>query len=434
MNSTSSTLKKDNYIIPGLLLLLLAGIILPGEATFVLGVLLIFINIFRTGKIVIGTHSSLWVFFIIWVLGIIMDLYTHDHENPYVYLRFTFYILSPVLYIYYGAIMNKTHSLQSIIKTFFVAAGINVIYFMINFFMNISALGISFNALRVARVTSTLLVLYAVFIYLLYGMSIKIINKKLDKIIFATSLICVFLSFLRSYLLFLFIGLFIYVIAYRQSGRVFKLAKIVFVPVLILLVVLFSNESLMKVAAEYVDMIVRSAEEMSTESIWTIENISSNWRGYEIFLAQKQFLKGDILQKVFGGGAMGIYVGDAARLVAQGTIGGFIPLLHNGFYGVLTYSGLAGIVLFLYFYLEKFFYGIKHFMKYHDPAAVLLQITVLGSMSITYVMAGPISASGALYSSLAIGFLMKYLSRFSEGSRQLIATDLKELNSIGVKI
>lgn len=433
MNTTSSTLKKENYIIPGLLLLLLAGIVLPGEATFVLGALLIFINILRTGKIVIGTHSSLWIFFVIWALGIIMDLYTHNHGSIYVYLRFTFYILSPVLYIYYGAIMNKTHSLRSILKTFYIAAGINVIYFIINFGMNISTLGISFNAVRAARVTITLLVLFAVFIYLLYGMSTKIINKKLDKIIFVSSLICVFLSFLRSYLLFFFIGLFIYIIAYQQTGKVFKLVKIGFIPALILLIVLFSNESLMKVTVEYVDMIARSAEEMSTESIWTLENISSNWRGYEIYLAQNQFLKGNILQKVFGGGAMGIYVGDAARLVAQETIGGYIPLLHNGFYGVLTYSGLAGLALFLYFYLEKFFYGIKHFMSHHDPAAVLLQITILGSMSITYVMTGPISATGALYSSLAIGFLMKYLSRFSSSVRKPAAENTRELNSIGVK-
>lgn len=420
MRQNSIRKTKFSSVNYGLLILLLAGIVIPGEATLLLALALISIHILQTGKIVLGSKLNIWLFFVIWMLGIVMDVLSNNDYIIYVFIRYTFYIVSPVIYIYYGTLLSRTDTLHKFFKTFYIAAGINIIFFLFIYVYNLFRLGFEFEAVREARVVISIIVVLAIFIYLLYGRNHRLISRKVDIVIFLAGILSIVISLSRTFLLFLLLGLLIYMIAYSRKGGVTRILKLIFVPAVLVAVILATNEDLLRVMTDYMGMISRSIVEISTENTWTLQNISDNWRGFEVYNAQKRFLDANILQKLFGTGARGVYIGDVAYLVAQGTVGGYIPLLHNGFYAVLTYSGILGLILFIYFYLEKAYYSMKHFNKYRDGAAVLMLIVTLGTMAITYVMTGPISSEGFLHISIIIGFVMNYLFKVEkENSAQL---------------
>ena len=143
-------------------------------------------------------------------------------------------------------------------------------------------------------------------------------------------------------------------------------------------------------------------------------------------MAQQQFLQSDILQKIFGHGARGLYVGTSISTIVSGAVtDGYLPVLHNGYYGMLTYAGVIGIILYLYFYFRKVILGIQVYKRLGDPFAAFIVIFVAINIVSTYVIMGIVSPGGAAIPCLVIGSVYAYVYEIAHRSSIKMRIGLK---------
>ena len=88
-----------------------------------------------------------------------------------------------------------------------------------------------------------------------------------------------------------------------------------------------------------------AAEELTLGDYASPEDVNMRWRGYESFLALRQFRQLPVAQKIFGGG-FGQRVSLDATMTFHERDYEAIPVLHNGYMYVLVKTGYTGIVLF----------------------------------------------------------------------------------------
>lgn len=399
-----------------LLIVLLAACFVTPEISFILILFFIAIGILKHNKIFLKINSQVWCLIIILILGIVMNYYSGYSISNHAILRYIYYILYPISCLYFGYTVIKEYSIESILKTVFIVGTLNILQIYLQMIINIKDYGFSYNSLRLAKTVMTDLTLYVFFIYLLRKTDNYIISEKLDKIVFALDIIAILLTFSRTHLLYLVCGLLIYSIYYWSTRKYRKyLITAVFLGI-IATVVVINNPTLNKFITEYMEKLETSMTEVSSKNErWNFEEINNSWRGFEIYSAKQQFQKADIIQKVFGTGSKGIYLGNYASLVSNSSEDGYIPLLHNGYYAVIAYSGVFGLVVYIIFYLLKIRTAIKCYLSYKEPLAVLLTIISVGSMVSTYIVMGLISStSGVLFTCIMFSILQNYCIKRQE--------------------
>ena len=98
---------------------------------------------------------------------------------------------------------------------------------------------------------------------------------------------------------------------------------------------------------------------LSEISISEKENINTDWRGFEAYMAVEQFMSSTTIQKVFGQG-FGALV-DIGFYMPLGDVNlRFIPILHNGYAYILTKVGLLGLLLYVVFYYRALRCGFRN--------------------------------------------------------------------------
>lgn len=384
-----------------LFIILLLGFWIPHNILFLITFTLVIWDCFKNNRIKKRLYTHSWIFIVILILGIVMDIYTHQNIKLYTLIRFSFYVFAPILYIYAGTIEIKKANIYKVLRTIYLVGGLNVILFFITIVYDVISFGISFAVFRNAKSSVTILVVINIFIYLLFVQENKLFSKKINNLIFIGSIFTTLISFSRTGLLMLLIGFVIYLLSY---AKILFLLKSFFL-IIVIFVMIAMNEKFSVITIDYLEQLLKSSEELSTDHEWDFKDINNNWRGYEIYLEQSQFKNANIIQKLFGTGASGVFVGSNAKLVTKMPGDGYIPVLHNGYYGVLAYSGLLGLTLYILFYLLNYKYVYLQFKKKGRPIDVLLKIVILNTAISTLIVMGPVSPTGALYPCMLLGIL-----------------------------
>lgn len=101
----------------------------------------------------------------------------------------------------------------------------------------------------------------------------------------------------------------------------------------------------------FVGKLGNSFEEISFVDSFDQATILKNWRGFESFNAQYAFDHADLSQKIFGGGFgstvdLGMYIYLSEEMVYR-----YMPILHNGYYHILTKFGVLGLFFYVAFLL-----------------------------------------------------------------------------------
>lgn len=385
-----------------LLLVLLCSFFFDGQILLVVSLVLI-VQLTLPNIVLYKTKQSLWLFAIIMCLGILMNFYSGYNITLRETFRYVFYCISPVVYIYIGFVIKKKYSYYQCLKVIYIAALINCFKFAFVLINNISINGLSFDIIRSTKSETTILVAMAIFIYLLYKERYTFFTKPIDKAIFIVLLIVSVSSLSRTYLIYILIGVIIYIYIMRKSKNAqswfWKTALLVG----IFCIIIQSVPELNSILRDYMHILSISLQEVMAVQTWDIKNINESWRGFEIYMATDQFKKADVIQQILGSGSRGVYVGVNAVLVSDDAINGYIPILHNGYIAVLTYSGILGLALFVAFYIVNIRIGIKSLRVGCKQDSVLYIILFLGLAALTYFDMGPICPNGFIQLTIIIG-------------------------------
>lgn len=167
------------------------------------------------------------------------------------------------------------------------------------------------------------------------------------------------------------------------------LAKVVF---LISAAVLVASFTFKNQFQELMDKFVRSLTEVSSNDIWNAEQITWNWRGFEVYCAKQKFLDGALIDKIFGWGfGSEIDAFGYSRLV---TNEGSLPYLHNGYYTMLIKGGLLGLLFLFLFYINLIVRIVKRFQ---DLKRLSLFVVLITAMLITSYVIGGLFVSANFY-------------------------------------
>lgn len=167
------------------------------------------------------------------------------------------------------------------------------------------------------------------------------------------------------------------------------LAKVVF---LVSGAVFVASLTFRKQFQELVDKFVRSITEVSSNDVWNAEQITWNWRGFEVYCAKQKFLEGALTNKIFGWG-FGSEI-DAFGYSHLVTNEGSLPYLHNGYYTMLIKGGLLGLLLLFLFYTNLIVRIVK---RSQDLKYLSLFVVLIIAMLITSYVIGGLFVSANFY-------------------------------------
>ena len=160
-------------------------------------------------------------------------------------------------------------------------------------------------------------------------------------------------------------------------------------------VMLYNTALPSKKKKEYDNKIEKTLNEANPNQDWDDEAVvTDNWRGYELHRVMIEFRKGNAIQELFGYGfGKKVYVGRYAYYLldiyeenGKGSL--YIPVTHNGYANMLMKTGLIGMLLLIFFYINLIVKSIKFARKYNKWEGRLLAGIIVGLIFMTYILNG----------------------------------------------
>ena len=157
------------------------------------------------------------------------------------------------------------------------------------------------------------------------------------------------------------------------------------------------------------DRIRHSLAEMTISEYEDISGKHLNYRGYEAFMALKEYSQYGIFNKALGGG-MGAVVdmGEDSPVGIQ-----YIPILHNGYPYLLIKMGLFGTILFIYYFVSLIYRYIRWDVNIGDGNDYFWRVISCGSIAAMLLMHSSVNAffnSGYNASLIFVGFSLTYMT------------------------
>ncbi|GAB3747505.1 hypothetical protein [Spirosoma pomorum] len=158
----------------------------------------------------------------------------------------------------------------------------------------------------------------------------------------------------------------------------------------------------------FIDKSLNSLNEVNVLNYSTEEEINGNYRGYETFMALKEFNDGSITEIIFGG--LGRLV-DLEINVMGLQEGGmrYIPIFHNSYIYMLIKNGIAGILVFVILIYKTFYAGYKRYRleSNNSVATTHIYFGCLGSILVTSYFIPGFHSGELFFLQVMIGFLYK---------------------------
>ncbi|HFX3738992.1 TPA: hypothetical protein ACIEBX_000734 [Enterococcus faecium] len=360
---------------------------------------LIVLNIFYFCKFKLPKCNELGLtsFFLLLVVGASLGFYYINNYQIRDYIRDIYYYLQPIIYIYAGYIIYlKRKDEYTFFRTVCYAAAVLALIYAVNLLQNPTLLT-SDTVIGIRQdVGKEQFILLVATIFLatkkhIFSPKVQMILLGLIGGIFA-------LQFSRTaYGTLVIIAL----VLFMQTGKltVSLVKKIILV---LFAVVIFWNILPNNLTADFTMRIMRSLAEVSADKTFqTLQDVQSNWRGYENHIVMKEvFEEGNLLNTLMGYG-----FGKTASLFGfVVNLGGNdfsnISTFHNGYLIVLLKNGVIGLITYLLF----FFNTIRYNWRYNVYESKLAIAFVFGMLFMTYTKGGILRGSSVLEFCLIIGY------------------------------
>ncbi|MFJ7467869.1 hypothetical protein ACIQWI_04895 [Peribacillus frigoritolerans] len=312
---------------------------------------------FSINFVLLGTLLPLILIFFI---GLLSSIYGMPFYNDLI--RDIIFYLMPILLITTGYIISiKIKDISLIINTVVWSGIILSVYHLHHFVLNPSLLGESIRQIRLeAGLGFTLTILSLFIIYFSKSFDMKILNNniKIKTFGFIVCSISGLLSFSRSLIIFSLVILLILSISKRKYviKSYLSLAITIFMILILIPTIHFSvpEEAYEQMSGK----LVNSLNEVSITEFDSIKQINENWRGYEAYRSQIDFLDKSFIAQIFGGG-FGERIPLGLSIQLSGEIYTSVPIVHNGFWNLLNKVGVSGLLLYIVFIISILKLGLK---------------------------------------------------------------------------
>ena len=301
-------------------------------------------------RITLQFLMAVWPLLIILLLGL-SGLQSHDLLNI---TRDFIFALTPVALIFLGFWLAERKGFWDQLPLVLVSLG------LIFAIKHLSAYAVTPSLLLMDPIAARAIVGPSYNITVLSFLVLLFINrftphrKPLNRFVYGLAFSILFASVLLSYSR---TSLIVVVLGFMGAkgwliGRNLKLILLIIVACLMYL--LEAGDGNVGGGVTFMSKLTRSLTELAVSDYETLEDISLNWRGYESYKTLEQYLSGNMLQLVIGQGYgatvdLGFYMplgGDASIAFR------YIPVLHSGYGYVLLKYGVAGMLMYLVFYVK----------------------------------------------------------------------------------
>lgn len=374
---------------------------------FILSSLYLYTLIIKHRKIYLPKVSGLGIYILFIVYAALIGIISYPVRNV---IRDLFYILPTVIWIFIGYYISKNSSDNNkILKILYIYGCVNSIFCIINFMLNST---VSFNNLRSifgANIYDIGFIL-PIMIYEVLFYKKKIFGRKIDICCIMIMLIQIFMSFGRiaivEPLIVLFMLFFLELKRGKHNRRVLKMIILIIGTLITLSMVSFyilPND----LVYTFIDKLLNSFQEIQqSKTINTTSQAMNNWRAYEMKAALENWKESNIFIKLLGSG---LGAGTKIKYIPYNWYGividNQIPLLHNGFYSLLTKGGILGVLLLLWLFLGNMYksWRIIGKNKADERSAIILFALCCGGIANTYVVRGPVQQGTFLVWGILLG-------------------------------
>lgn len=335
--------------------LLVAGSLVTGHVGYNIG-LVIWIIMFLNNKGRIIKKNTFFPYSPLLVYGIIISIINSANNkiSSSDLVTGLIHLSNPILFLSIGALISMVYETNKFLKVVLYSGTVVGIWQLILLTLSLSSTD-SINSLRMSMLPMPDILALSLFL-LLYKKNFEIkLGKKMEIVMFIIILLSFIVTFSRTLIL-EFLALIAIFLFNKEIRKKSLIILFVFFSTLLLLFVTFQQNS---IGNQFIQKVVSSSSETSKSNDWNqLSNITTNWRGYEVFSALNQFNMSNSYSRWFGEGlGSQIYIGPYGNYV--GVKGMFIPYLHNSFYTLLIKVGIVGLVYYICFLMLNLFFYLK---------------------------------------------------------------------------
>lgn len=375
----------------------------------------------------------------IYMLGLVFISIIGLSKYPvYMVVRDIYYEISNIVIIYIGyRYFYKNNSLKDLLKLYFVMISMMSIVAIVIGIINMFS-GASFGVFRESFTIGIKAIEVFLPIYIVLCLIYKnvLINPFVDKACLLIWFCQAVFSLGRTTLISIFVGITLFLALNFKKGYFnMKYLKRVMIIILCAVCVMFLVFKIVpeSVRNRFLDKFTNTFTEIDSNAEFdSIDDASSNWRGYEIQCAQEQFRDCTFVEKVIGSGNGTIihisYVPDLWQEILDtqdGRTG--VTVLHNSYYTLLIKGGVFLVTLFCLLFIKNILRGIKLAKNEQDSqisfVGIILVIMCVIMMMDAWVVRGMVQSDTLLLWSFFFGWLSAKISNEFEGERVLVNTN-----------
>lgn len=360
-------------------------------------------------SIIVPNISGLPLYLAFIIYATVIGLVLNSTRNV---VRDLFYILPTVIVIVLGYYLQKVlKDKYSLINTLILSGGLVALFRIVNVFRNPDIIS-NFTSMKTnfgnGNYIYEICVVFTVLIFEKIVCNKILFSKWTDRIIMICVVINIALSMGRIAIIQSILGMitvFIFAIIKRQGKKtIIKKASTIIVGLIVGVFLLgkIMPESALK---ELTDKFSRSSEEISVEQQFeSTEDAVENWRGYEMNQAQRQWEKNNIFIELFGEGmGKGVEIQYIPFTWSNMVVSDEIPLLHNGYYTLLSKGGLLGVISLIWLFIANIVLVFRKRYENNMDDLIILAATTIGIMINTYVVRGPITQNPCIVWGIIVG-------------------------------
>lgn len=391
------------------------------KMAFLTYVALVIYLIFSLKKIIIPNIRGMRLYLFVLFYSTVVGLSQYNVRNV---IRDLYYILPTIVLMVLGYYLFMFYGEKaSLVKTLIIVGSIISTYVVFRFFTNISSYDeLSGFKNNFGICSAEVLFIFLILFFYVFILKEKLFNKIFEFYSFVIMLLQIILSMQRNIWISLILGIISIIVVmmtikkYRKRMIQLLMKTIIITVIIYFAAVLILPES---VTEEMVDKISQSSVEINSNQEYDdVDDAMANWRGYEIHAAQKQWQQSNVFVELFGAGmGKGVHLDLVPYTWDSITKDGNIPLLHNGYYTILTKAGILGVIALIWFMLGNVVTGWDILKKKDYMIAdgcILIAISAVYLLQ-TYVATGPVTQAVNITWPLLIGWIC---ARYYRGKKE----------------
>ena len=353
---------KNEICWPIVFLYMLGGLTNTAYFLILIAVLALIALVKYRGVIPTPRIPGVVIYIMLWIISALVGILSHSLRSV---LRDLFYVLPSVVAILVGYYLAKIYSVK-VWKTVCLMQIWRTILIAAQTIVTPSAIG-SFAGIRgiFGENLYEICFFFPIFLYKCYFENEITLSRKADLTLSIVWGVQIFLSMGRTAwvaVLLMFATIFLMDKRNNNKMRIWK--NVAVITCILMIIIAVSIRALPQTIIESISYkVLNSFTELSSDQyMGALEYDGSSWRAYEIAEAKSQWLKANILAKIFGHGlGHGIELGfiPASWKNWLGPNDNGIPLLHNAFYTLLPKVGIIGVAVYTWFHVVIARAGLK---------------------------------------------------------------------------